>query len=91
MCRFLQLVLTRGFTPPTQPTYGTSYLLCERQKEFLIWLYNSGYHIDIGSFELSNIIKKGRYTTNQQSYLNNLRFAYEQEYIKSKNENKRNK
>jgi len=80
----------RGFTPPPHPQYSTSYLLCEKQKEFLIWFYNSGHHIH-DAFEMSKIIKNGRYTDEHREYLNSLLIMWEHEYIKSKNENKRNK
>lgn len=82
-----------GAMPIMQPTYGTnrvSYLLHEKQKEFLIWMYNSGHHI-YDTFEVSKIIKNGRYTDENRKYLNSLLIMYEHEYIKSKNENKRNK
>lgn len=76
-----------GFTPPPQPTYGVSYILHEKQKEFLIWVYNNGYLLS-DSFIISKIIKNGKYTDENRQYLNSLLTLYKHEYIKSKIKNK---
>lgn len=75
-----------GVIPIIQPTYGVSYLLHEKQKEFLQWLLSSPHLVLI--YEVSEIITNERYTDENRKYLNSLLIMYEHEYIKSKIKNK---